>query len=505
MSKGRRYNKDSKLNVKKVAAVLIALVVIVMFVIMLVKLVKSNDNRAVKTTPIGYYAIYENGKWGVINGEGKTVIEPTYEEMIAIPDVTKDVFIVTYNVNYEDETYQSKAINSKNQTLFTNYSKVEVISNYNKQNSLFYYDNCLKVEKDGKYGLIDFSGKQLIDCLYDEITPVPYLKNSLITEKDGKKGLISSMGAVLINNEYSDITGLTEAYEDGYIVKNTEEKYGVIGTNKKIVVPVQYESISSAHSGDFYIVKEEGKLKIFNAAEGATIDINASKVKSIDGENIIIENQDKYGLITATGEQKLDAEYQDLSYAFSNYYIAKLNDKYGLIDTEGNTKLEFKYDRLIYRKDADFLEGSNNESTTSDLMDRSLEVKLSGIISSINLTDGYMKIRVNDEYKYYNFKFEEKKNAELLTNNTLFLDKKDGKYGFINKDGIVIVNYIYDDATEQNKYGFSAVKKDGKWGAIDSEGNVVVKPSLELTNNPIIDFIGSWHLAEDTNSNYYTK
>ena len=85
------------------------------------------------------------------------------------------------------------------------------------------------------------------------------------------------------------------------------------------------------------------------------------------------------------------------------------------------------------------------------------------------------------------------------------LEAKDGKYGYVNKEGIVVVNYVYDDATEQNKYGFAAVKKDGKWGTINSEGEEIVSPSLELKNNPIIDFIGTWHLAEDLNSNYYTK
>ena len=61
-------------------------------------------------------------------------------------------------------------------------------------------------------------------------------------------------------------------------------------------------------------------------------------------------------------------------------------------------------------------------------------------------------------------------NREILKSNTLFLSKKDGKYGYVDKDNVVVVNYIYDDATEQNESGFIAVKKDGKWGAYsDSE------------------------------------
>ena len=132
-------------------------------------------------------------------------------------------------------------------------------------------------------------------------------------------------------------------------------------------------------------------------------------------------------------------------------------------------------------------------------------VKVSGILSEINTTDGYMKIRTNGEYKYYNFRFEEKTNRELLTGNTLFLDQKDGKYGYVNKDGVVVVDYIYDDAKEQNAFGYASVKKDGLWGCINSQGEEVVTPTYTLENNSLIEFINQWYRGEDLNLNYYTN
>ena len=86
----------------------------------------------------------------------------------------------------------------------------------------------------------------------------------------------------------------------------------------------------------------------------------------------------------------------------------------------------------------------------------------------------------------------------------MFLSKKNGKYGYVNRDGVVIVDYIYDDATEQNEYGYVAVKQNGVWGALDQNGNVVVTPSYKLEQNTVISFIGKWHLAPDLNANYYT-
>ena len=47
------------------------------------------------------------------------------------------------------------------------------------------------------------------------------------------------------------------------------------------------------------------------------------------------------------------------------------------------------------------------------------------------------------------------------------------------------------------------IKKDGLWGAIDLNGKIVVNPEYNLDYNTKIDFIGEWHIAEDTNANYY--
>ena len=83
--------------------------------------------------------------------------------------------------------------------------------------------------------------------------------------------------------------------------------------------------------------------------------------------------------------------------------------------------------------------------------------------------------------------------------------KKNGKYGFVDKQGNVVVDYQYDDATEQNDYGFAGIKKDGKWGSIDSKGTIVQEPTYDLDSYLLVNFIGRWHLGEDLNMNYYNQ
>lgn len=503
MSRGKRYDTEPKLNIKKVIAVIIAILVIIMFIIGIKELLNDKENVKEKTFALGYYTIYENGKWGVINTNQKIIIEPTYEEMIIIPNSSKPIFICTINSNYETNTFETKVLDDKNKELYTNYDKVEVIYNNDKSNNLWYENNILKVQKDGKYGLINLDGKELLNCDYDDIKPIEGTKNVLITIKEGKQGIVNNLGNVIINNEYTQITSLTNKCEDGFIVRAENGKYGVINYDTKVALENKYDEIKNVYGNNSYVVKEAGKWKIVDK-ENSYLENEFEDVKQINLNNIIAKKNGKYGAISTAKEVKIDYIYDDLQFIFTDTYIAKKDNKYGIITINNEEKLPFNYTNIKYVEEADFIM-AQKENSQSELIDRTFNIKAEGIVSEINTEKNYIRIRTADNYKYYNFKLEEKDNTEILNANTLFLSKKDGKYGYLNSKGIVVVDYIYDDATEQNKYGYAAVKKDGKWGALSQTGKIIVEPTYTLENNLVIDFIGTYHLAEDINANYYTK
>lgn len=502
MERGKRYSGKRKLNMKKVFAVIIAFAVIIMFFTGIKKLFKSNKNVQEKVVSQKYFSVYTNNKWGIIDSKGSIVIEPTYDETIIIPDNTKDLFICTYDVDYSKGTYKTKVINKKNEQIYNEYETVEAIENFDEYNNLWYEENVLLVKKDGKYGLIDFKGSELLKCEYDEISSLKGIKNSLVTKKDGKLGLVDNIGNAIIPNNYDDIKALGDIYEDGFIVKK-DGNYGVINWDKSVALETKYDSIKPIYGNDRYVVEENDTWKIVDSTGKEYLKDGFDDVKSINGDNVVIKKDDKYGVVTLSGTNKLEAKYDELIFTFSDNYIAKENGKYGIIDINGNIKLPFDYTSLFYRKDIDLFEGNKRE-VESELINRNFEVKLKGIISEINTQLGYLRVRTGSEYKYYNFKFEEKTNIDLLKANTLFLSKKDDKYGFVNKDGVVVVDYIYEDATEQNEFGYSSVKKDGLWGCINSKGELTISPAYKLENSILIEFIGKWHRGEDLNLNYYT-
>ena len=204
----------------------------------------------------------------------------------------------------------------------------------------------------------------------------------------------------------------------------------------------------------------------------------------------------------SSGEVMIPADYEDLKEAKSGIFLAKQNGKYSIIDSERNTKVEPNYISISYLEKADLYMA---EDFSNDMIDNTFTVRQSGILVDSDDEKGYIELKQGDEYKYYNFKFEEKKVTEVHTSHTLFKSKKDGKYGFVDKDGKVIVDYQYDDATEQNSYGYAGIKKDGKWGSIDNKGNIVQEPTYDLEDYLKIDFVGKWHLGKDINMNYYNQ
>lgn len=501
MARGKRYQTEGKLNYTKVFAVIIAIAVVIMFIFIIRNVLKQREKV---TKNYQYFAVYAQDKWGVINQDGEEVIIPSYQEMIIIPNEEKDVFICTYDINDQTGEYKTKAINSKNEEIFTGYDKVEAIDNIDKDNNLWYEKDVLKVNKNGKYGLIDLNGKEILPIEYDEITVLDGMENSIIIKKDDKIGLVNDNGSAIIDTNYKEIKALGDSYKEGYITVDEKGKYGVVSTTKKQILENKYDEIFPVYLKDYYLVKENGTKELVNSNGEVVLDKGFDDIKSATTNGVIFNKDNLYGEMSFSGEITLEPKYQELKEVKKGIYIAKKDDKYGIIDNVGNEQLAFDYTGMTYNEKANLFFAEDAEYKTS-LIDEVYNIKATGILSEVNTDDGYIRMRLDDDYKYFDLKGEETSNIQVLKDNTIFLSKKDGKYGYVDKKGNPITDYIYDDATEQNKYGFAAVKKNGVWGSINKEGKEIVEPKYNLENNLKIDFIGKWHLGEDLNMNYYCE
>lgn len=502
MSKGRRYDGEQKLNIKKVFAVIAVIVIFVLAIVGIRKILKSDKNTFVsKNIELHYYTVFKNGNWGVINSSGESIIEPANGEMIEIPDKSKGVFVCTYDVNNVDESFKTKAINEKNQEIFTGFDNVYTLRNYDDNKNMWYESNVLKVQKDGKFGLINLDGTEILPCEYDSIETYKGVRNCLVLKKDTNYGIANTKGHIVVPVQYLSVKPIEKDVNNGYIIKNSENKYGVISSNGNIALECKYDEIEDMVDANRYLVKENEKWMLIAEDGTSYLAGKVNDVIDMNNGDVIIKQNGKYGVENIQTELKLPYEYDDLAYLFDNKYLAKKDGKYGMINTNNEVVVDFKYDEIIYKKGDGYVKGkiANN---SYEYINKDGNVKFTaGEETRVN---GFIRIKNETDVKYYNTALEEKSNKDVYTSNTLFIKKENGKYGFVDKDGKEVVEAKYDDATEQNDYGFVAVKKDGKWGSLDQYGNVVLEPSYVIKDGHEIDFIGRWHVCADKNANYYT-
>ena len=287
----RRYDNEPKLNIKKVLITALVFLLIILLVVLLVKGPKLSKGTNAKNISNSYISIYEDSKWGVINSRGDYIIKPEWDEMVLIPNDTQGVFIVQTDVNIDNKTFNSYAIDEKGNKKFTSYDKVEVLPNIKSDGTTFIADNVLKVQKSGKYGLINLSGKELAEPQFEELSSLKFVSNSYLTKKEGKFGLIDNAGNTIIDNTYNSITALTNKYEDGYVVEKGG-KYGLIKYNKEQVLETKYNKILPITSGTYYIVNENGAYKLIDSKGETKFENEKLQYATYIGADTIIINQD---------------------------------------------------------------------------------------------------------------------------------------------------------------------------------------------------------------------
>jgi len=166
----------------------------------------------------------------------------------------------------------------------------------------------------------------------------------------------------------------------------------------------------------------------------------------------------------------------------SNHYCAvKKGGKFGVIDGKGNEIIPFLYDDIsFYSWDTIFKAKSNDKWGVIDIHNNLIFPFVFDDKYDLSLYDGYGKIKdVVYKLDYKTKEMTPTKNANIYGYYNDYLEVKvDGKFGFMNKKGEIVIQPVYQDV-HRFDHGMAAVELDGKWGFIDTLGNMVVKPLFD--------------------------
>lgn len=250
--------------------------------------------------------------------------------------------------------------------------------------------------------------------------------------------------------DYDDVT---ELYS-GAIQVRKGDLWGVANPDS-IVLPIEYDQVSAAHYGRVLVWKD-GKASVVQAWDQERTALLHPESVAWAGEVIGIGNytgdrltiQTTGGWLVGVGAlNTLQKVYEDVGSFSNERAAAKQGGKWGLIELEaGEWTVEPKYARICL----DRLGRCYFRNAFFGVLDNG-DVKL--VVDGQELSDTYEDARpFSDGYAAV---------------------KKNGKWGFIDIDGTLRIDYQYEDAWSFS-CGLAAVQVDGLWGYVNGKGEMVI-------------------------------
>ncbi len=442
----------------------------------------------------------ENGKWGIASLEGKKITEAIYDSVESMPYKEGNLLV--------EQQGKYGVINNKGYTILKiGYDKITADNYYTEEKEylLSGYITGIKTEEGYRYGYYNAKGKEILPAEYNEIYRIVDIQEDnnayLIAQKDGRYG-VTKNGKTIIPYDYQEIeyNSLNHLF---LVTKGS--KLGIFNQKGEVILDTTYADIQ--FSGIYLLCKREttSEVEIYKPSGEQVPNKDWTSMLPTLNENYFIVSDESglYGVIDKEQKQVIPIDYTYISYlSDDSFIVCNQNGKYGIMNTQGKSIIEINYDSVQKIQDTEIVQVVNGDSTYfyNPSFERVLETKN----PVIRVEEDVVKIYGATDVFYLSTTGKVLTNQEVYPDNELYTAKKDGKYGFVNKAGEVVVDYRYESATEFNSSGFAGIKQDGKWGIIDKEGNILVEPCY-LLDDVAPDFIGKYYRVSGNYGDvYYT-
>ena len=434
----------------------------------------------------------ENGKYGLINLEGKQITKPVYDEISSI--------------NYKEGTFLVKQnelegiINMKGKVIIKCEYESVTSDNYysengNKKQAGFIVSK--KTEDGYRYGYANYRGTIILNPIYTQLERVTEIANEkgvyFIAFKNGQAGLLKNNKEIL-NYEYEDIQYNVLG---SIFVTKRNGKYGAVNQEGTTVLYPEYDNV---YTGGMYLNALKDKDIFIFDLNGNKIETNeVSKTKTENANYYItIDKTNKYKVVDSKDNIIIDKDYTYIEYLPGDYFIVERDSKSGIIDSNGKSVIELKYDSISRINETDILQMETNKNIALYNLNMKEIVSMdNAIVKEVKDEKAYILLYSDTDFKYLDKKGNILTSQNLFENNSLFAKNINGKWGFVDKDGNLKVQNDYELVTDFNKYGFAGIKKDGKWGSINQNGEVVQEPTYDLKRN-IPEFVGKYYRVNAT-------
>ena len=217
----------------------------------------------------------EDGKYGIINLEGKILLDPKYDEISICNEVNSYTGLTTSN-------YFKVSISGSTFLLDKNFKPIN--KNPFEADISCPTANLVVLKEENKEKLFNIEGKEVLPNKYDII--VIYNKNIVGLKNNNKYYIYYASQNKLSDMEFDEIVHVTEQFQ----IVQYKGKYGLLNSDKKFSIPAEYTSIESS---DIYYVVYNGEFCGLFDEDGTQLLPFEYKSLKVFGLGVRIEAKDK--------------------------------------------------------------------------------------------------------------------------------------------------------------------------------------------------------------------
>lgn len=371
-----------------------------------------------------YATIYQDSKQGVIDRQGKIIIEPTYYAIAILEDGSIK--------SRESDEWQF--LDGQNKIIQK--TKADSIKPIGK--------NLLRVTRGGYVQLTDQRLVPVTSTAYSMIGI--FKENKSVISLNRKCGLITNKGTVLVQPTTFDTLLLDGHRVLGNLRQGAKNNWTLLDTLGKKLTSKPYESMERFHE-KYFTVRYRGFAGAVDLSGKEIISCTYDSLLQSRDDLMVVKFRSQYGIINLAEEWVVPPRLNKVYLIGHNRFMEETPKTNFLKSLDGN---------VIYFT-------NNRIEIFSDYLHEYLP---SGTRWKIDM-NGRIAERLEHPEEPVEKIFEESENLRAI--------RKNGKYGFIDSRARLRIANRYDDV-QKFKEGMAPVKIRGKWGFINLQDQIAVQP-----------------------------
>lgn len=327
----------------------------------------------------------------------------------------------------------------------------------------------IPIEQNGSIGVINHNSKEIISLgVYSNPIEIWNIGNTdfvfyVEDLKTKKHGILDSLGNVLIPIEYEEIVQ-TKRFGKIFYVRNPNGINGFVDINNSLICKTNYINADYSWLWANYIFAEKDEVLTIYDNKGKQIyaDLIEPFIENINCDNYYVLKRPngnwlslrKDGKITELGSCEFITKVRNTGKA-----VIHKNNKAAIIDLNSGKIMSTWYEEIKYLDDFVAIGAERCEENDYTYF---LITPTGKVIAQYDLIKG-----IGGNGEKYVFPCG------------LCLAKSNGKYGFIDNKGKVVIPFQYNDARNFTQEGYACVIKNEKVGLIDVQGNFKVSIDMD--------------------------